>query len=41
MARPGVEDMTSLQELSEDSLLQNLKVRYAIDIIYVRELRLD
>jgi hypothetical protein len=36
----GVDDMTALQDLNEDSLLENLKIRYTGDIIYVRNDRL-
>lgn len=34
-ASQGVDDMVTLQELSEQTLLENLKVRYNQDVIYV------
>jgi myosin heavy subunit len=35
----GVEDMIVLQQLSEETLLQNLELRYSSNLIYVRNLQ--
>jgi myosin heavy subunit len=35
----GIDDMTSLRQLSEQDLLRNIEVRYFKDKIYVRKRR--
>jgi myosin heavy subunit len=36
LPKEGVEDMTSLEQLSEDILLANLRLRFEHKLIYVR-----